>query len=166
MVIDYRHLNSCLKDNSFPLPVIEDQIANQQGNFIFTIIDLEDGSHQMQLEEETKHLTAFCTPFGAFQWNVLPMGVKVGPAAYRQMVQYVTRNCPQSRPYIEDILSSTGSKVIDPVKPTVEQKQEPETLRKYVEAHYKDFSKLFDALEEAQLTVKPSKVHLFKRTHT
>ena len=163
LVIDYRHLNSCLKGNSFPLPVIEDQIANQQRNFIFTIIDLEDGFHQMHLEEESKHLTAFCTLFGIFEWNVLPMGVKVGPAAYQQMVQYVTRNCPQSRPYIDDILSSTGSKVIDPGKLTIEQKQEPETLRKYFEAHYEDLCKLFDAVEEAQLTVKPSKVHLFKR---
>ena len=90
LVIDYRHLNSSLKGNSFPLPVNEDQIANQQGNFIFTIIDLEEGFHQMHLEPESKHLTAFCTPFGIFECNVLPMGVKVGPAAYQQMVQHVT----------------------------------------------------------------------------
>ena len=163
LVIDYRHLNSCLKGNSFPLPVIEDQIANQQGNFIFTIIDPEDGFHQMHLEEESKHLTAFCTPFGIFQRNVLPMGVKVWPAAYQQMVHYATRNCPQSRPYIDDILSSTGSKGIDPGKLTIEQKQEADTLRKYFDAHYEDLCKLCDALEEAQWTVKPSKVHLFKR---
>ena len=163
LVIDYRHLNSCLKGNSFPLPVIEDQIANQEGNFIFSIIGLEDGFHQMHLEESSKHLTAFCTPFGIFEWNVLPMGVKVGPAAYQQMVQYVTRNCPQSRPYIDEILSSSGRNVLEPDKLTIEQKQQPGTLKKYFEAHYEDLCKMFDALEEAQLTVKPSKVHLFKR---
>ena len=111
LVLDYRHLNSCLKGNSFPLPVIEDQIADQEGNFIFSIINLEDGFHQTHLEESSKHLTSFCTPFGNFEWNVLPMGVHVGPAAYQQMVQYVTRNCPQSRPYIDDILSSSGRNV-------------------------------------------------------
>ena len=47
LVIDYRHLNSCFKGNSFPLPVIGDQIANQQSNCIFTIIALEDGFHQI-----------------------------------------------------------------------------------------------------------------------
>ena len=145
--IDHRHLNSCLKGNNFPLPVIEYQIANQQGNFIFTIIDVEDGFHQMHLEAESKHLTAFCTPFGIFKWNVLRMGVKVGPAAYQQMVPYVTRNCLQSRPYIDDILSSTGSKVLNPGKLTIEQKQEPKTPRKYFEAHYEDLCKLFHALE-------------------
>ena len=35
-------------------------------------------------------------------------------------------------------------------------------LKKYFEAHYEGLCKMFDALEQAQLTVKPSKVHLFK----
>ena len=33
----------------------------------------------MHLEEDNKHLTTFRTPFGVFEWNVVPMGVKVGP---------------------------------------------------------------------------------------
>ena len=79
LVIDHRWLNSQLKRSNFPLPVIEDQLANQHG-FLFTLLDLEDGFHQMHLEEDSKHLTAFCTPFGVFEWNVLPMGVEVGAA--------------------------------------------------------------------------------------
>ena len=62
LVIDYRHLNSCLEGKSFPLPVIEDQLTNEQGNFLYSLIDLEDGFHQMHLEEDSKHLTEFCTP--------------------------------------------------------------------------------------------------------
>ena len=67
LVIDYRHLNFGLKGNGFPLPIIEDQFANQEGKFIFSIIHLEDGLHQMHLEESSKHLTAFCTRFGIFE---------------------------------------------------------------------------------------------------
>ena len=85
------------------------------------------------------------------------MGVKVGPAAYQEMVQYVTRNCPKSCPCIDDILSSTGSKVIDQDKLTIEQNDELQTLQKYFEARYEDLCKLLEALEKAQLTVKPSK---------
>ena len=110
LVIDYRWLTSQLKGKNVPLPVIEDQLANQHGNFLFTLLDLEDGFYQMHLEEESKHLTAFCTPFGVFEWNVLPMGVKVGPAAYKEMVQHVTRRCSAARPYIDDILASSGRK--------------------------------------------------------
>ena len=44
-VIDYRHLNSCLQGNNLS-PIIV-QTANQQGHFIFSIIHLDDGFHQM-----------------------------------------------------------------------------------------------------------------------
>ena len=45
LVIDYRHLNSCLEGKNFPLAVIEDQLANEQGNFVYALIDLEDSFH-------------------------------------------------------------------------------------------------------------------------
>ena len=37
LVIDYRHLNSCLGGGKFPLPLIEDQLANEQGNYLFSL---------------------------------------------------------------------------------------------------------------------------------
>ena len=163
LVIDYRHLNSCLERKNFPLPVIEDQLANEQGNFLFSLIDLEDGFHQMHLEEDSKHLTAFGTPFRVFEWNVLPMGVNVGPAVYQEMVQHVTRNCPSPQPYIDDIMSSNGKEILDPQKTTLAEKQEPQTLHKYFEAHTEKRCALFDALAATQLTVKPEKCHLFKK---
>ena len=163
LVIDYRHLNSCLVGKNFPLPVIEDQLSNEQGNLLYSLIDLEDGFHQMHLEEDSKRLTAFCTPFGVFEWNVLPMGVKVSPAAFQEMVQHVTRNCPSSKPYIDDIMSSNGKEILGPQKTTIAQKQEPEMLQKYFQAHAEKLCALFDALAEPQLTVKPEKCHLFKK---
>ena len=93
-------------------------------------MDLEDEFHQMYLEEDSKHLTAFCTPFGVVEWNVLPMGVNVGPAAYQEMVQHVTRNCPSSKPYIDDIMSSNGKEILDQGKTTLAEKQEPAMLRR------------------------------------
>ena len=163
LVIDYRHLNSCLEVKHFLLPVIADQLANEQGNFLFLLIDLEDGFHQMHLEEDSKHLTAFCTPLGVFEWNVLPIGVKVGPAAYQDMVSHVTRNCPSSKPYIDYIMSSNGKDIMDLGKTTLAEKQESAMLRRYFEAHTEKTCTLFDALAAAQLTVKPEKCHLFKK---
>ena len=94
-------------DKIFLLPVIEDKIAKQEGNFS-SLIDLEDGFHQMHLEEECWHLPAFVTPFGVYEWKVLPMGVKVGPQVFQRLVQWVVRNCPFSDPYIHDVLTSTA----------------------------------------------------------
>ena len=144
LVIDYRHLNSCLEGKNVPLPGIEDQLANEQGNFLFLLIDLEDGFHQMHLEDDSKHLTAFCTPFTVFEWNVLPMEVKVGPAANQEMVHHVTRNCPTSKPNIDDIMSSHGKEILDPGKTTLAEKQEPAMLCRYFEAHTETLCTFFD----------------------
>ena len=109
LVIDYRWLNSQLKGQNFPLPVIEDQLAKQQGNFIWTLVDLEDGLHQMRLAPSSQPLKAFVTPFGVFQWTVLPMGVNVGPHIFQRMVAHVLRGCrPASCPYMDDVLTGTG----------------------------------------------------------
>ena len=75
LVINYQWLHSQLKGQKFPLPVIEDQLAKQQGNFMWTLVDLEDGFHQMRLAPFSQPLAAFITSFGVFQSTVLPMGV-------------------------------------------------------------------------------------------
>ena len=109
LVIDYQWLNSQLKGQNFPLPVIEDQLAKQRGNFIWTLVDLEDGFHQMRLAPSSQPLTAFIAPFCLFQWTVLPMAVKVGPQVFQRMVAHVLRGChPASSPYMDDVLTGTG----------------------------------------------------------
>ena len=66
LVIDYRYLNSCLEAHEFSLPVIEYLLQGQAGNHLWTLLDPEDGFHQMPLLEECRHLTAFFTPAGTF----------------------------------------------------------------------------------------------------
>ena len=84
-----RHSESVfLPGHEFPLPVIEDMLLRQQGNRMWTLLDLEDGFHQMPLSEDSRQYTAFYTPWGVFEWKVLPMGVKVGPQAFHIIFTY------------------------------------------------------------------------------
>ena len=88
--------------------MIEDLLQGQAGNHLWTLVDLEDGFHQVPLLEECRHLTAFCTPAGTFEWRALPMGVKVGPQAFHRLVSWcVGRLKPHIRAYIDDILVGT-----------------------------------------------------------
>ena len=108
LVIDYRYLNTQLKGIHFPLPVIEDQLARQVGNSVFSLLDLEVGFHQMHQEPSCCHLMAFITPFGVKEWLVWPMGVEVGPQVFQRLVQWVLCTCPHSEPYSDDVLTGTG----------------------------------------------------------
>ena len=86
LVIDYRHLNSQIKDFTFPLPYIEDKHLEEGKNVIWSIFDLEDGFHQMPFAESSREYTTFMTPWGVYEWLVLYMGLKTAPAQYQRIV--------------------------------------------------------------------------------
>ena len=76
LVIDYRYLKSQINGEQYPLPVIDDIFLKQAKNAIWSIFDLEDGFHQMHLDLSPRPYTAFVTPWGLYQWTILPMGLK------------------------------------------------------------------------------------------
>ena len=116
-------------------------------------MDLEDGFHQMPLLEECRHLTAFCTPAGTFEWNVLPMGVMVGPQAFRRLVTwYVGRLKPHTRAYIDELLVCT--------RPTCSGKGKRLDSQAIME-HYTLVRELWEVLKECHLRVQKEKCFLF-----
>ena len=55
--------------------------------------------------QDCRHLTAFCTPAGTFEWKILPMGVKDRPHAFHRLVGCcVGQLKPHIRVSINDIL--------------------------------------------------------------
>ena len=89
VVIDYRYLNSQTVDDGYPIPVIEDMVTTQSKNGLWSVFDLEDGFHQMMMHPEHRYLTAFVTPWGQFEWLVMPMGIKNGPGMFQRMVDWI-----------------------------------------------------------------------------
>ena len=66
--IDYRRLNDCIKNISWPLPNITemvDRIGREDPKW-FGVIDLTAGYHQMALHPDSQDRCSFITPFGLF----------------------------------------------------------------------------------------------------
>lgn len=147
LVIDYRYLNSQTCDDPFPLPLIDNLIVKQLENRLWSIFDLQDGFHQMHLEPECQRYTAFQTPWGSYQFTVLPMGVNNGPSMFQRMISWVLRDVPRAVVYVDDVLSGT------PVG-------EPGCL---LRDHDRDVRNILDAFRLHKLCVKGSKVHLFQQ---
>jgi len=150
LVLDYRYLNSQTKDDPFPLPLIEDLITKQSLNRLWSIFDLEDGFHQMHLHPDSQELTAFVTPHGVYQWTVLPMGVKNGPAMFQRMIQWVLRDIPNVLVYIDDVLVGTS--------PVMNGKSD------ILDLHFADVTAVLTAFRKHKLFVKGVKMHLFRET--
>lgn len=69
MCVDYRHLNTKTRKDAFPLPRIEESLDSLTGARWFSTLDLASGYNQVPVTEQDKPKTAFCTPFGLFEWN-------------------------------------------------------------------------------------------------
>lgn len=84
MCIDYRALNQATISNAYPLPRIDDLLDQLSGSHYFTSLDLTAGYHQLPLCPSDIEKTAFRTPFGTYQYKVLPFGLKNAPSVFQR----------------------------------------------------------------------------------
>ena len=89
MCIDFRQLNSCTKLNKYPLPRIDTMLDHLHGAKIFSTIDLTSGHWQIRLRDEDKPLTSFQTPYGLFQFKVMPFGLVNAPATFQALMNSI-----------------------------------------------------------------------------
>ncbi|PIK62247.1 putative retrovirus-related Pol polyprotein from transposon [Apostichopus japonicus] len=107
----------------------------------FSKLDLSKGYWQVAVEENCKHLIAFATPSGLFQFNVMPFGLVNAPATFNRMMRILLKGLRHVDCYLDDILIHT---------PTWEQ-------------HLNVLSAVFKRLREANLTAKLSKCCIAKQ---
>ena len=87
-VNNYWQLNSNTVINSHPLPQV-DNILNDcaKGKFSSTI-DMTNSCFQTRMKLEDIHLTAVSTPFGLYEWTVMPMGLHNTPSIHQRQVMH------------------------------------------------------------------------------
>ena len=105
MCTDYRFVNEQTDLISWPLPKIDEIIAETGGCRVFSTIDMLKGFWQQPLKEETKKYSAFITPFGTFEYNVNPFGWKNSPKYFQMMMdQVLAPHRKYCRWYIDDLI--------------------------------------------------------------
>src|SRR5439155_2483015 len=120
MCVDYRYVNSITKKNVYPLPLQEVLTEEVRGADKFTKLDLLWGYNQMRIREGDEWKTAFKTPWGLFEYLVMPFGFTNAPAAFQHMMNDIFRDMLGRNVaiYLDDILIFThpGEKHEDAVK--------------------------------------------------
>ncbi|XP_068229908.1 uncharacterized protein [Palaemon carinicauda] len=109
MCTDYRRVNSVTVKDAYPLPRIADIIDSVSNSKYLTQIDLLKGYYQIKLTDRTREISAFITPFGLFEYRVLPFGMTNAPATFQRMVHEVTRGLEGVYVYLDDIVIASIS---------------------------------------------------------
>ncbi|GKT28667.1 Transposon Ty3-G Gag-Pol polyprotein, partial [Aduncisulcus paluster] len=86
LCVDYRELNNHIIPIRYPLPRIDDLLMHLVGAKYFSTLDLQHGYHQIKVEETSRPLTAFTTPLGLYEFNVLPFGITTAPAYFQKVI--------------------------------------------------------------------------------
>ena len=134
--VDYRKLNKVAKFDAYPMPRIEELIDTVGPAKIISTLDLAKGYWQIPMDEGSKDKTAFTTPFGLYEFEVMPFGLHSAPATFQRMINHVLRDCWSfARAYIDDIVVFSSS----------------------WEEHLTHLHKVLNCLQVANLTIKMSK---------
>ena len=92
MCTDYRQVNSKTIKDSYPLPRLDDTIDSIGNAKYVTKLDLLKGYYQVELTEKAKTISAFITPFGLFQHEVMPFGLSNAPSTFKRLINHIIRD--------------------------------------------------------------------------
>ena len=101
---DYRALNSCTKSDRYPVPNINSFNSKLAGKHCFSKIDLASAYHQIRVHPDDIPKTAVTTPFGLFEFNNMPFGLKNAAATFQRFMDKIFSKVECVFIYLDDIL--------------------------------------------------------------
>lgn len=82
LVINYKPLNDVLEWIRYPIPNRKDLVNRISEALVFSKFDIKSGFWQIHIDDRNRYKTAFTTPFGHYEWNVKPFGIKNAPSEF------------------------------------------------------------------------------------
>ena len=133
------HIKPCNETSSYPMPRVDDLLDRLgQAKYISTL-DLMKGYWQVLVHPESRHQTAFITPFDKYQFLTMPFDFVGAPAVFQRLMITVLADVSAfSTAYLDDVSIFSNS----------------------WKDHLVHLDEVLSRLEKAGLTVKASKCRL------
>lgn len=106
LCVDYRQLNAVTVRQPYPMPVIDELLANLAGHKYFTILDFMSGYYQVSVQEDSRKYTAFDTHDGHFQFKRMPFGLVNAPFLFQSCINDLIKQMPpgEAMAYLDDVI--------------------------------------------------------------
>jgi len=110
--IDFRDLNKAYPKDDFPLPNIDMIIDSLAGYEMLSFMDGFSRYSQIKIKESDQHKIAFITPWGNFDYKVIPFGLKNARATYQRAMKSMFHDFIHKivEVYVDDILVKSKKK--------------------------------------------------------
>ena len=102
--VDLKPLNECVLREVYPLPSVDEILAQISGSKVFSKLDANSGFWQIPLAPSSRLLTTFVTPFGRYHFNKLPFGISSAPELFQKRMSNVLSGVKGSLCLIDDVL--------------------------------------------------------------
>ena len=123
-----------------PLPKIDEMYAKLKGAKVFSTIDLRSGYHHIMLGKSSRAKMVFVTPFGKYEFLMVPFGLAQAPAYFQLLMNKVLKGLEFAITYLNDIIIFSQNEL----------------------QHLEHLEIVFSHLREAGLKMKRSKCDFFK----
>ena len=125
-----------------PLPNIDQLYTQLCGAKVFSTLDLRSGYYHIKLGKGSCAKTAFVTPFGKYEFNMVPFGLAQAPAYFQALISKVLNGLHAfTMAYLDDIIIFSRNEV----------------------EHLEHLKIIFQGLKEARLKLKQSKCDFIKK---
>lgn len=109
---DSRAVNKAIKRTRFPGKNIDDVIYLVNGSKYFAKLDIMKAFHQLEIDEESRHLTTITTHIGLYRYKRLHMGVSSASEIFAEVIREILSECPGCLNIADDILVQAITQIL------------------------------------------------------
>lgn len=102
--VDMRQANKAIIREKYPLPTMEQLIPKFRNAKIFSKLDLKNSFHQVELSEDSRHITTFISSHGLFRYKRLMFGISCAPECFQKQLERILLPCEGVVNFIDDIV--------------------------------------------------------------
>jgi hypothetical protein len=130
-----RQANRAIQRERHPIPTVDEIIHDMNSSAVFSKLDLREGFHQIEIQEDSRYITTFVCSKGLYRYKRMIYGQNSAPEIYQFLISQVLEGCTGTKNIADDIIVYAPNK----------------------EEHDKRLTKVLERLQERGLTVNAEK---------